>query len=82
MEEIVQNQGQLIVNLEKKNQELQESIRRIIGDRATEKTMSGNTPFLGNMDPYVDGKDWSQWQDRLEQFFIVNGIEDGKKFRF
>ncbi|KAG4080767.1 hypothetical protein HA402_005947 [Bradysia odoriphaga] len=35
--------------------------------------------LAGNINPFVQGTDFESYEDRVNQFFIVNNIEDEKK---
>ena len=34
---------------------------------------------ISNVEPFQQGDDWDQYVERLEQYFVANGITDEKK---
>lgn len=43
------------------------------------KKINKNMALAGNIDPFVPGTDFESYEDRINQFFLVNDIEDEKK---
>ena len=72
--------------LEKEKLEFQEQRKQLeresqlLNSRINENTAMTTSKVLGFMEPFnADIEDWSQWIERLEQYFDLNEITDEKK---
>lgn len=45
----------------------------------SEKKIVKNMSLAGHIEPFVPGSDFDSYEDRVNQFFVVNDIEDEKK---
>lgn len=37
--------------------------------------------FIGRLEEFVPGSDWKHYVERVEMFFEVNNVSEGKKYR-
>lgn len=44
--------------------------------------MSRKVAIMGNIEPYVPGENFIDYVERMEQFLLLNEIDERKKFHF